>query len=870
MTARRSATATVLALVLVLASILSIVLWCFADAVGETRRWVEAVAIDPPGRPAGRLLKAALAAGLVRFEPSTATVVVAQCDARYDPALGGADGRPLDDERVRLLGALCDRSDGRFLLDEIEAFNASFNLLAVRDVREAPDLCDDGRAIDERVVRHDCRAAPWSAGVQTADSAFAPVALSRQRRPPQRDYAFLAAQTAGLASDWAVLPPGADDDLYRLATRLSGRAAVEIDLIGRPGRLSADGADVDLAKVEAGTEFRLGTVTGRLRVLCADRCSEPTEPFVTRLTLKGRSDTTSSVVLEARPVHSVPERVRRVLAGDGRAGSFRVARTPHLRLACTAMPAGPHCDLSFEVHGVIRSRAPVRRRLLLADGTPVVDAAGIVTADAFDLGLAPLVGWGAEDDGSIAAALAARPDGTPDDVQLTVDANLQRAARKALVDRMKDLFPTKRPDSPRRASLVLLDAGDGARAGDILAMVDLPELPERRNQWDVEALAAGGDRNNPLAGHAFRAGDVDTMPGSTFKLVTALAGVDAAARGDDRVWSVLAGESTLSDTARAMGINPQGLGELTVAGEGGKSFTVHNASIAHTLAKDSLSVAESKCPPARPGIVDQVGVCEALITSSNLWFAGLSLLTDGSKVVGPDGHESARPTPDLAMAAVLCRLYRLAEPAGCAGGKPLDLLRGALPAAVRLLAEPVRLPAIEANGARRVTLATNAYGQGVTMTPLAVASIYASVATGRVVLPRLLPFAAPDTTVDPNEGLPLFAQEGDGERRRRGLEMIRAGLHGVANVAPGTAHAVFADKGLRARVFSKTGTAETVGKRIYSSWYAGWIEPAAGSGITRRLAFACVVTRTGTYGSTSCGPAIAALLTTLDKQASGS
>ncbi len=66
-----------------------------------------------------------------------------------------------------------------------------------------------------------------------------------------------------------------------------------------------------------------------------------------------------------------------------------------------------------------------------------------------------------------------------------------------------------------------------------------------------------------------------------------------------------------------------------------------NASADHVFGADALNPSETGCPSARGG-GPQLGVCEALLRSSNLWFAGLELTLDGSAVLDPTAA-SARP-----------------------------------------------------------------------------------------------------------------------------------------------------------------------------------------------------------------------------------
>jgi cell division protein FtsI/penicillin-binding protein 2 len=151
----------------------------------------------------------------------------------------------------------------------------------------------------------------------------------------------------------------------------------------------------------------------------------------------------------------------------------------------------------------------------------------------------------------------------------------------------------------------------------------------------------------------------------------------------------------------------------------------------------------------------------------------------------------------------------------------------------------------------------------VTATPIAVTSIYASLATGKTVHPRLVQTGAAGATDTPSEGQPIIDQNSPVQKQL--FAAVTAGLHGVVMTPRGTANRYFADAPYRERIFGKTGTAtttETRGERQYSAWFAGWIEPGpqGAKGMGRRVAFACWVTHTRDFGGTACAPIIKKLL----------
>lgn len=107
------------------------------------------------------------------------------------------------------------------------------------------------------------------------------------------------------------------------------------------------------------------------------------------------------------------------------------------------------------------------------------------------------------------AATAAQPG---QDVTLTLDRDLQGVARTALQD-----FLASRPQATGGAAVVL-DVADGG----VLALVSLPDYDTETFSADYEALVQ--DPNRPLLDRAVQG---LYAPGSTFKLVTAVAALEA-------------------------------------------------------------------------------------------------------------------------------------------------------------------------------------------------------------------------------------------------------------------------------------------------------------------------------------------------------
>jgi cell division protein FtsI/penicillin-binding protein 2 len=342
------------------------------------------------------------------------------------------------------------------------------------------------------------------------------------------------------------------------------------------------------------------------------------------------------------------------------------------------------------------------------------------------------------------------------------------------------------------------------------------------------------------------------MPGSTFKLVAGLAGV-AATKTLPWAHDVVLGRETPARQMSRLGIGGAAINVegVTIGNYGGGAF-----------ANSFLPPASSGCPNG--GVGNQISVCEALIKSSNLWFAGLALGIDGSKTTArPPSQPSGRTGTFLAAATE--RLFPISQPPGSPAipgvdRRGVDLTRGIVPGALRLYAEPVDLAVEDKRSSRRIDLATNSYGQGVRATPLAMATIYGAVGARKVISPRIFkPVKDVPETIPRFEGERIIPGMTTAQEDKIYLDAVEAGLHGVINSPYGTAAGVFASvpPEVRRRIYSKTGTADTA-PGYNSAWLAGYINEAAGR---RRIAFACWVTHTQLTGGRACGQLMAPLLT---------
>ena len=155
-------------------------------------------------------------------------------------------------------------------------------------------------------------------------------------------------------------------------------------------------------------------------------------------------------------------------------------------------------------------------------------------------------------------------------------------------------------------------------------------------------------------------------------------------------------------------------------------------------------------------------------------------------------------------------------------------------------------------------LAQNSIGQAMTTTPLQMAKVAASIATGKIIDPQLLKSKnGTNYLLNKKENLDVPH-----------LQWLRDGMKSV--VEKGTAAFAFKDK-LACQVYGKTGTAQ-VGQRDKegkwnnkrnSAWFIGWYQPEKKQ---PKFAFACMVTHANGSGGKVCAPIIRNILKEWNKK----
>lgn len=674
------------------------------------------------------------------------------------------------------------------------------------------------------------------------------------------------------------------------------------------------------------TREQLCLDAGRLRTpRCTPTLIRNGSPFATRLTITGagRAGAARRIVIEAVPVRSISGRLRQALGGtfcgfrrpntddadsstaiperasfattqsgcaprDGYGLGLRQRITDSLVFWCQGPAEGEivrlgreaQCFVYFET--IERTSQPSEPNLTIkaADGTVLAETVRdgadnrprvAIKPEAIDLGLLPVVGIGDGDYLSLVGQLAAKSRTSgPLDVSLTIDPVLQRIV-KAEVETQLVQAAGQRTEVPvgglldgrRRAAIVIMDMDQSP--GDILAIATWPSLgrAERLSDWDLRALEAWNPPDSPLAALGWSQNNFLTVPGSSFKPITALAAIQKAIDGDAAIRQALIGYTSEADLQRGMGLTfgqqsyqpspPNALAIRNFAGRGDPG----------RVGQAFIAPARTGCPAVGGGA--QIGLCEALLKSNNVWFARLAVMMDADALIASPRGRRALTTN---LASVVTRLYP-ASPFPLGEIKDVRLAGGS-----RAHATPVALDSIVVPLRRqlnpRITLAFNGIGQQVQTTPTAIATFYAGIGSGRIVRPRIIAGPAPQ----PGD---LILRNVDEARQEQWLRYLRQGMKAVVSSPEGTAVVAFRNSGdLHPFLYAKTGTAtvqdgddrravaSTLGHTV---WFAGYFDPRAGQGargaapINRRFAFACMVTHArGGTGGALCAPAIERVL----------
>lgn len=878
-----------------------------------------------------------------------------------------------DDQKRRLLTLLCNSPQGEEIRDEINEWNSSFDFLAVRDNRSQDDRCEQAEVSAKIFVPPGCKPNKWKVdrvlGTGTASAAWMPRA-----EPPPDQFGEVVTDPEDLtqrAGDWGRVSgdPNRDPNAparYRLTTSITlpPTGDVVIDVVGRlrevqvndkirpispkqpdidkavvlgPAQMTVsltcedeDEEEEDAQPTAEGEEDEDGPETPEMSECTAEPIATAQRAIAYQIVIaqagvargRPRAPLAIELTLLAEALENLPQSLE--TGKDSR--DRKIRRTRHLVADCKAgwMRAQRGCDVSWNrIEGSETQQQHANYRIVFGDGKALNDdivdpKTGFIDQRAFDLGLAPLVGFGPQEWGSVGSTLAARSraqsveqlqrrrrtrtqPAAPLVLPLTIDRHVQQTALDVLKEMPRCYnrrskvrkAPSSCPGRHKKQTLTLVAIDAGERPGDILAVASWPPPQKNLHFWDLAALE---QRGGGQAGLGWRRTSGNEVPGSTFKAVTALSAIetvvaptgvpaDASAKIADLLSSKLS-VAAQADFLRIRAAQDKKPGVKCVVvpnarPEQGNRIPVPDETRPRWCARNYGGglywrphvASATGCLKGADGPQDapQFGMCEALMVSSNLFFGGLAERL--WRLAGTAGGN------DLLLAQI-ARRVTFGRNIGVNPDDTFDLTRGQAPSA-KLGADPVHIDVADPAVARKnqEDVIRSGFGDRVNATPLAIATVYASIGSGRIVRPTIVKIPrtgpCPDAKADADECTPLLPT---GRTADDMLARLRAGLHAVASVSAsrggpgGTAAAVFNDATHRdllkangvPMLYVKTGTATIIRNKRFSLWTAGWIE-GAGSGTRSRMAFACFITygRNSDTGGGTCAKVVADFLVRL-------
>ena len=513
-----------------------------------------------------------------------------------------------------------------------------------------------------------------------------------------------------------------------------------------------------------------------------------------------------------------------------------------------------------------------------------------ITPKALELGLAPIVGIDRYDIQSLAGYLFQQKLTTQQNIQLSIQTDYQAIALKYLTEGINKLSYPEKYIRQRRGAVILLDGGacnsqqilngdncTDNKIGQILAAATIPMVKTGANIWDVKGVEKWNPALSPLSTHAWSQANVHYFPGSTFKSITALTAIQEALSGNIKIAQIIAGLSQ-QKLFKKLGLKSTDYSLIIKNQAGKEDFEIHNFQN-EKLSKALKTPLYSGCPKARyKSTSSQLGLCESLMTSINLWFIQIALLIDQQKLLASDQISEKIGIPkDLAFQKMIHHIFpenyfNLTQPLGFKQ-----------PHYGRLNMEPIVLALDKKETGHQLNLAQNSIGQAVQVTPLHMAILYASIANGQIITPKLFPLhensvVKPLLTGHWRKGIHI--KSADGLSVKVGLANLHAGLNAVVNGRnihrkgkktwagryAGTASKAFLknSKKIMKYVYGKTGTAATdINHHLLTLWFTGWIDPSPKLGLKRRIIFSCMMThgRSGKdTGGKICAPIIAKIL----------
>lgn len=794
-------------------------------------------------------------------------------------------------EQTEALRRSCNSEFGRFVRRSIGAWNDGLTVLAVRDnaLSDAPCIDPKGRQATrpKAYIPSDCHRTQWTTETQI-DREWRAEGVRGLQPPSAAAFGFVAAKLLPGFGDWLRIASPPSTEPRRIAATfppVRGRTRITIDLIGSTRAENVSVENGRLVKIDLLCDVRFGAAN-------CSRDARERRAMAWRLEIERVPDAVLKVRIAAEPLAWRPAKMAELQSSfddlrksnpdldlllRGRSddpawppdsGVETIHAENALALRCIDVEEiVPPCRLTFTVTPTLSERKRGNALILLGDKplNEIVEGESRPTELAFETGLETLVGMGSFDYLALAPQLSRDlREGATRTVQLSLDPRLQAQTadvlKRAVGERSDRTFSgihgtlPSAHDGNRRAGIVLIDLA--REPGAIRAAAAWPAAPKGLNQWDLLALGSWQPTRNPFAPRLWAATDRFSTPGSTFKVVTSLALVQAAIDGDRTAQDIVKGldlgglQTVLSVDGRLSQYLPDG-GSCGTVGK-----AIPNFRGAGTCASVGGCIGGNR-----------LGLRRALQHSINTYFAASAVRLDRdiadqpNRAAGP-AAPGQRPFYFLSAAE---RLFPAAR---------FDL--AAMPSArsivgARSWATPFIIDSKEDPSCNRMQkLALNGIGQAAQASPVSMANALGTIALGNPIRPSLVAGGARRMDESVLRNWPGPAETNDYYKE------LLAGLTAV--VRSGTAAGAFDDfPRILQRVAGKTGTAEPGGKsgtgenakEPNTVWFVGWMAdgPIGQQGSKPELAFACYVTHVGGTGGSVCAPMIARLLASIAARA---
>ena len=462
------------------------------------------------------------------------------------------------------------------------------------------------------------------------------------------------------------------------------------------------------------------------------------------------------------------------------------------------------------------------------------------------------------------------------EVQLTLESHLQALAQKHMQQEISHLGENTAYAQQRRASVVLMNP----KTGGILAAANYPNPPAGIHHWDRLSFSRLYPNRDPFGVNAWQGLNNHNAPGSTFKPVTAMAALQAADEGRDDLVSIIKGltarsfeqETGIAVSQFSYQPDAKTTSRVNNAGHAPLSLSMPYKNNEGKRVPRFLRTTDGEGCPTRPVQSNDLGLREAVRDSLNVWFARLGVMMDENNLQtgGKDTHLAAMARllgfgeKPLSLVAGVLPLSRIVG--GKGRGDVLNAYAGSLALDnQRLIKREQAL--LEAGKIQSSTalqrLTQNSFGQGISATPLQMARVMSTIATGYRPTPYLIQQWDGDEIAIPKRSQLKISH----------IDYLKQGMKAVTET--GTARHAFKRfyRNGRCRTYGKTGTAQVAGRGekrfpFNTVWFVGWREDINGE---PDLSFACMVTHAYAHGKDSggsvCAPIIARILRDMDQHA---